>query len=218
MNNLFTVKNATLALTTDDTTYGTYPSYQLSSETENSRGAYFPLTDVPESGAYVIEFDAAVSPSTTTNNNSQTTEFAVITGDEPTSSNIGWSFADACIFSLASLKGSETWYLNPTSVTDTAITGTNTVKLTKETMYHYKLEIDSSANTAKLTITDASGTVLNLSNEGATSTAVESLTITPTSGESVTPIGIRIKCGRYRKDNSGYTTKQSIDNIVVYSN
>lgn len=117
--------------------------YNVSND-KGVRGAYMPLTGVPSSGIYVIEFDARLAPSNLTNGDNFMITNAVRSNGNDVKNTI---FALDCV---TANTGSQTqqaidWRLWSNN-TDTGIT----VPLREDLFYHYTLKID--VDNAKVTI------------------------------------------------------------------
>lgn len=149
---MWTSANAQSCITVenDGDSYGNYMQYAPGNQ--NSRGAVAEFADEGKvSGTYDLEFDLQL-----TAGNNQATEFAVTTENMTyTDGNMNNGIASGCLFKLSSTN-STTWTINDS----------DSVVIPQATWVHVKAEVDTTAGTVKLTITNGT-TVLYSSNVSA---------------------------------------------------
>ena len=146
----WTTSGAPMSIATGDATYGNY--FLIDQRSTNTRYAYTRLTgvDVTDCLSYNIEFDLAIK-----SGNTDGTAFCVMSkgGENPSSSWENYAAInnhEKLLFDFTIPKNSTTATINGTETTTT---------LSSNTWYHYKLEVDRTANTVKWSISNGdSGT------------------------------------------------------------
>ena len=129
-----------LAIANDGDKYGNYMKFTLPAST-NSRGAICTFTDEGKvDGAYTLDFDVQL-----TAGSNQTSQFAVTTaGMAYTGKNQNNGIESGYVFKMTSTVGGTVWTLS----------NGDTVDIPKATWVHMSVDADTSAGTAKLTITN----------------------------------------------------------------
>lgn len=129
-----------LAIANDGDKYGNYMKFTLPAST-NSRGAICTFTDEGKvDGAYTLDFDVQL-----TTGSNQTSQFAVTTaGMAYTGKNQNNGIESGYVFKMTSTVGGTVWTLS----------NGDTVDIPKATWVHMSVDADTSAGTAKLTITN----------------------------------------------------------------
>lgn len=129
-----------LAIANDGDKYGNYMKFTLPAST-NSRGAICTFADEGKvDGAYTLDFDVQL-----TAGSNQTSQFAVTTaGMAYTGKNQNNGIESGYVFKMTSTVGGTVWTLS----------NGDTVDIPKATWVHMSVDADTSAGTAKLTITN----------------------------------------------------------------
>ena len=137
-----------LVISKDDL-HGDYLSFDFSSQSDNSRGAYMNFTgvDVTAEDKYIVEFDAALKPG-----NNQGSAFAVKGTDFAyISNNINYGAGTGYVLKMTC--GNNTTY----TINDTA---SATAEIPSGEWCHYKLYVDKQQKLVSTTITNAGGTAI----------------------------------------------------------
>ncbi len=156
----------------NDETLGNYLAYDFSSTSSNSRGAYMNFTglDVSNQSAYIVEFDAALTPG-----NNQTSYFAVKGADfKYISNNVNYGAGSGYLLNLVVAGGKTEYTMNTTQ----------TVTIPSGEWCHYKLYVDKTQGLVSTTIT------------GSTTGTIADKVITSYDGEG-NVAGLYMLAGRY---------------------
>lgn len=177
--------------------YGNVWRHYNVSNSNGVRGAYLPLSNIPSSGNYVIEFDARLAGSNLTNGD----HFIITNASRANGTTINnYIFAMDCTTANTGSRTTESiaWnlYNGNTSASDT------TVSLREDLFYHYKVTVNRDDETVTVAV--------NCADDSSVASPLSETEVS-INGSSYSATGIWL--GTCKQ----LLAEQMIDNIVVYS-